>query len=98
MCIATYDLTALRDYWAFLDRRLFSRLEQVTFSLILIMVTFDHRNKSHIVVISWGILNSAHTIRNHYIDEMSLFVTLWMYFLMFAGICQQCAQIGGQLA
>ena len=27
--IANYDLVNLRDYWAFLDRRLFSRLEQV---------------------------------------------------------------------
>lgn len=27
--VQSYDLTALRDYWSYLERRLFSRLEDV---------------------------------------------------------------------
>lgn len=27
--VQSYDLAALRDYWSYLDRRLFSRLEDV---------------------------------------------------------------------
>ena len=79
--INTYDIVGLKDYWAFLDTRIFSRLEHVSFLLRFGLKYSRTLDKFHVLV-NIEALQSRSSLQVYTSSIKKLEVSLFKYYVV----------------